>query len=83
MARFIELTVSAKKTLFDAGHIASVMDMAAGCCIYVVGIAQPFSVSETYQEVVGALKRAPDIAGFVYSLIDHSKSNNPPATFGF
>ncbi|GAB2542696.1 hypothetical protein [Spirosoma aerophilum] len=83
MARFIELTVSAQKTLFDAGHIASVMDMAAGCYIYVVGIAQPFGVSETYQEVVGALKRAPDIAGFVYSLIDQSKAPNPPATFGF
>ncbi len=83
MARFIELTVSAKKTLFDAGHIATVMDMAAGCCIYVVGIAQPFGVTETYQEVVSALKKAPDIAGFVYSIIDQTKPNTPPAAFGF
>jgi hypothetical protein len=82
MARFIEVTVSERNTLFDAGHIASVMDMAAGCYIYVVGIAQPFNVTETYQEVVNALKRAPDIAGFVYSIIDKAKQGNPPVTAG-
>lgn len=82
MARFIEVTVSERHTLFDAGHIASVMDMAAGCYVYVVGIAQPFNVTETYQEVVNALKRAPDIAGFVYSIIDKAKQSNSPATVG-
>lgn len=83
MARFIEVTVSAKKTLFDAGHIASVMDMAAGCYIYVVGIGQPFSVTESYQEIVNALKKAPDIAGFVYSIIDPNKPATPSTAFGF
>ncbi|MFD2936568.1 hypothetical protein [Spirosoma flavum] len=83
MARFIEVTISAKKTLIDAGHIATVMDMAAGCYIYMVGIGQPFGVTESYQEVVSALKRAPDIAGFVYSIIDQTKLSNPPAAFGF
>ncbi|GAB3721316.1 hypothetical protein [Spirosoma lituiforme] len=83
MARFIEVTVSEQNTLFDAGHIASVMDMAAGCYVYVVGIAQPFNVSETYQEVVNALKKAPDIAGFVYSIIDKAKKSNPSASVSY
>ncbi|GAB3041819.1 hypothetical protein [Spirosoma pulveris] len=83
MARFIEVTVSSKKTLFDAAHIATVMDMAAGCCIYVVGIGQPFSVTESYQEIVNALKKAPDIAGFVHSIIDPNKPAAPVANFGF
>ena len=83
MARFIEVTVSAKKTLFDSAHIASVMDMATGCYIYVVGINQPFGIVESYQEVVNALKKAPDIAGFVYSIIDQTKPSSPPASFGF
>ncbi|ADB38670.1 hypothetical protein [Spirosoma linguale] len=83
MARFIEVTVSARKTLFDAEHIASVMDMAAGCCVYIVGISQPFSVTESYQEIVNALKKAPDIAGFVHSIIDPNKPVTPAVNFGF
>lgn len=82
MARFIEVTVSDRNTLFDAAHIAGVMDMAAGCYVYVVGIAQPFNVTETYQEVVNALKKAPDIAGFVHSIIDKAKRSSSSATAG-